>query len=253
MLSKVISGIVLAAATFSSVHAAETGFAGCSQFFANDKAPVVSTGVGEQRAICFTSFALLHSGQSKTAVFTAERLTADSLAAGKGLKRTDRFYEEARLPRSERSTLSDYKSRIAGPDGELRFDRGHLVPAADSATEEAMAQSFSLANMVPQSPQNNRGPWADIEKATRKYVSRAKGDVFVYTGPVYTKPVTVLGPNKVWVPTYLYKLVYDASANRAWAHWIENTDSARVTKPISYKELVERTGIEFLPGLNPKS
>ena len=56
-----------------------------------------------------------------------------------------------------------------------------MVPAADVTTVEGMAQSFSLANMVPQAPVNNRKAWASIEKATRKYVMRASGDVYVVT------------------------------------------------------------------------
>ena len=42
-----------------------------------------------------------------------------------------------------------------------------------------------------------RGAWAKIEADPRQYVLRAKGDVFVFTGPVFaTKPrtnVAVLG------------------------------------------------------------
>ena len=112
-----------------------------------------------------------------------------------------------------------------------------------------MAQCFSLANMIPQAPINNRKAWASIEKATRKYIKRAKGDVFVITGPVFDTTPPTIGSNHVWVPHYLYKLVYDPSANKAWAHWIENTDEARVSKPISYQDLVQRTGINFLPNL----
>jgi endonuclease G len=61
----------------------------------------------------------------------------------------------------------------------------------------------------------------------------------------------VIGKGRVWVPTQLYKLVYDAGANRAWAHWVENDNEARAGKPITYRELVQRTGIEFLPGIDP--
>jgi endonuclease G len=118
-------------------------------------------------------------------------------------------------------------------------------------TTGAMAQSFSLANMVPQAPRNNSGAWSGIERATRKYVMRASGDVFVLTGPVFAAPAEHIGPGRVAVPRYLFKLVYDPGTGRAWAHWIENADDAHAGRPISYGELVKRTGIDFLPGLHP--
>jgi endonuclease G len=110
-----------------------------------------------------------------------------------------------------------------------------------------MAQSFSLANMVPQYSINNRKAWASIEKATRKYVMRAAGDVFVITGPVFDGTPPTIGADRVWVPQHLFKLVYDPSTNRSWVNWLDNADEARVAAPISYEELVRRTGIEFLP------
>ena len=129
-----------------------------------------------------------------------------------------------------------------------------MGPAADMPTPNAMAQSFSLANMVPQAPENNRGVWAkNVEKTTRQYAMRASGDVFVFTGPVFSGQVTAIGAGQVWVPTYLFKLVYDSQANRAWAFWVTNSNDAQAGRPITYQELVRRTGIEFLPGLSPKS
>lgn len=120
-----------------------------------------------------------------------------------------------------------------------------MAPAGDMSTPTAMAQSFSLANMVPQNIQHNGGAWAKIEEDTRRYVLRATGDVYVVTGPVYTSSSPSIGANEVRVPTYLYKLVYDATTQRAWAHWQANRDGERVGPPISYRELVKRTGINF--------
>lgn len=60
-----------------------------------------------------------------------------------------------------------------------------------------------------------------------------------------------IGAGQVRVPKYLFKLVYDKDKNRAWAHWQENSDATRGSRPISYAELVQRTGIEFLPGVSP--
>ena len=93
----------------------------------------------------------------------------------------------------------------------------------------------------------NGGAWNKIEQDTRHYVKRAKGDVYVITGPVFTDAGPRIGANGVKVPTYLYKLVYDATTNKAWAHWQANCEGETVGRPISYQELVKRTGVEVLP------
>lgn len=191
------------------------------------------------RELCYDAFAVLHSGLAKTPVFVAERLSRAQLENDKSGKRTDKFFADARIPRGERAELDDYKHS--------GYSRGHMAPAGNMPTVQAMAQSFSLANMVPQAPENNQKSWNGIEQTTRKYALRAKGDVYVISGPVYDGKPKTIGDNRVWVPTYLYKLVYDATTGRAWAHWIENSDDARAGKPISYEELVRRTNIEFLP------
>lgn len=231
--------LILALAQAAAAHE----FAACPQFFANAVPPAVAPHPS-QRALCYDAFAILHSGQSKTPVFVAEKLNKASVADADE-KRTDRFFADARLPAAERATLEDYKGS--------GYDRGHMAPAGDMPTAQAMAQSFSLANMVPQAPELNRGVWAkSVERATRQYVSRAAGDVFVITGPVYQPSMAqspAIGPGQVRVPRYLFKLVYDQSQNKAWAYWLENSNTARESVPISYAELVRRTQVNFLPGV----
>lgn len=158
-------------------------------------------------------------------------------------------------PVIEQPALSDTMDRDADragsrPNSGTRFLGGDLGQRTDEGQLVGMAQSFSLANMVPQNAQHNGGPWAKIEQDTRHYVRRAKGDVYVITGPVFTEDAPRIGNNGVLVPTYLFKLVYDQHTNRAWAHWQENREGERVGRPISYQELVKRTGVEFLPGLS---
>lgn len=241
-----VSRLAASAAIFLGATAAAqaaTGFEHCPQFFAQGAIPQAgSTENLKPRALCFEAFAVLHSGTTKTPIYVAERLNSQQVANAQDEERTNKFFADARLPRAERAELDDYKGS--------GYDRGHMAPAGDMPNATAMAESFSFANVVPQAPQNNRKSWAGIEKATRKYVRRAKGDVYVITGPVFgsTPPATV-GPDQVWVPQYLFKLVYDPVTHRAWAHWIENSDSARAGRPISYRELVKRTGVEFLPGV----
>ena len=112
------------------------------------------------------------------------------------------------------------------------------------SNERAMAQSFSLANMMPQARQNNQGIWAkNVEEPTRLYVKRTVGDVFVFTGS--TGNSGSIGKGQVTIPSHLYKLVYDPNKNRAWAYWVENTNEASMSPPITYQDLMQKTGIDF--------
>lgn len=215
----------------------QTTFAGCSQFFPQQP-PIVPVGAA-LRELCFSSFAILHSGQTKTPVFVAQRLNRTVLDRARNVQRTDRFYAEARLPQSERAELADYRGS--------GYSRGHMAAAADMHSDEAMAQSFSLANMVPQDQTHNAGAWSRIESDTRKYVMRAAGDVYVFTGPVYGAQPATIGEGRVAVPAYLFKVVYDAATKHAWVHWHEHHAEARAGRPIAYDEFVRRTGLHLLP------
>ncbi|PND37384.1 endonuclease [Paucibacter aquatile] len=226
-----------AGAISTEVASLPSSFASCPKFFVQQQAPVIARNP-QLRELCYDSFAVLHSGATKTPVFAAQRLNRQALG---GIKRqkSDRFFADARLPRTERAELEDYKRS--------GYSRGHLAPSGDMATEVALAQSFSLANMVPQSIRHNSGAWSKIEQDTRKYVLRAQGDVYVITGAVFAGSNTRIGDNGVHVPSHLFKLVYDGQTRQAWVHWQANRDDEVAGKPISYQELVRRTGVQWLP------
>lgn len=241
--ARYLVGALFLSASIQASALQQPNFRACPQFFVNGSAPqVANLQQWKARPLCYDAFAVLHSGVTKTPMLVAERLSREQLLDAKDEKRRNRFFADARLPFAERAQLEDYKGS--------GFDRGHMAPAGDMPSAQAMAQSFSLANMVPQAPKNNQRSWNGIEQATRKYVMRARGDVYVISGPVFGANADTIGRSKVWVPDFLFKLVYDPSTGKAWAHWLENTDEARVGRPISYEELVRRTGIEFFPGLS---
>lgn len=229
------------AAPRQQVPGVQTSFKECRQFFAAATPPIVPK-QEKLRELCYDAFAILHSGSTKTPLFVAQRLNK-ALVADADEKRTDRFFADARLPSTERAQLSDYKKS--------GYTKGHMAPAGDMPTPAAMAQSFSLANMVPQIAGHNSGPWQKIERDTRHYAGRAKGDVFIITGPVFAHYVQPIGAGQVQVPTHIFKLVYDESTGRAWAHWQENANGVRAGEPISYEELTQRIGMELLPGVTP--
>jgi endonuclease G len=187
------------------------------------------------RDLCFSDFAIYYSPIDKKPIYTIEKLNGAQFK-GPHPRRTNQFYEEARLAMHERSLLADYRGS--------GYDRGHNVPAGDMTSEQGMAQSFSLANIMPQARQNNQGIWAKrVEEPTRLYIKRAQGDIFVFTGS--TGQAGSIGKSKVTIPSHLYKLVFDPTKKTAWAYWVENTDEAQMSAPISYAELVQKTGIDF--------
>jgi endonuclease G len=97
----------------------------CPQFFPRGNAPnLVNPKLFPKiRTICYSAFAVLHSGITRTPLWAAEHLTRNGLDAAVATERKDTFHEEARLPPDERADLDDYA--CSG------FDRGHLAPAAD--------------------------------------------------------------------------------------------------------------------------
>lgn len=216
-------------------------FSECADVFPNHNTQLVEKVFSANMRptpLCSDDFAVLYSKVSKTPLVTVERLNAAMMLDAKGEERTDDFYADPRLKSGERAELSDYKGS--------GFDRGHQVPAANAVNQRSMAQTFSLSNMIPQDPTHNRKVWSKIESDTRKYVSRAQGDVFVFTGPLFLGNVSTIGGNKVWVPSHVYKLVYDPINNKSWAFVLENNASAVIGKPMSYREFVKMTGLDFL-------
>ncbi len=204
----------------------------CKELFPAQQTPTTSQ-LG--RDLCFDDFAIYYSPADKKPIYTVERLNGAQLQAPHP-RRTNQFYEEARLPFHERALLADYRGS--------GYDRGHNVPAGDMTRERGMAQSFSLANMMPQARQNNQGIWAKrVEEPTRMYIKRAQGEVYVFTGS--TGQIGSMGRSRVTIPEHLYKLVYDPNKKTAWAYWVDNTDDAQMSPPISYAELIQKTGIDF--------
>lgn len=246
-LAKVIKASApIPALDIKAVPATRTGpklFFECRQFFVGGQSPLLHP-QRLHRALCFDSFAILHSGHTKTPVFCGAKTQQTHHSGCSGPEAHRPFFADSRLPRLERAELQDY--RRSG------YSRGHMAPAGDMPNPTAMEQSFSLANMIPQSEQHNGGPWSKVEQDTRKFVRRAKGDVYVITGPFYSDHSKAIGESQVLVPDHVFKLVYDEAGQRAWAHWHTNRDDAVGGPPISYRELVKRTGIEFLPGVDFK-
>ena len=100
------------------------------------------------RELCYGVFGVVHSGVTRTPLWSAEYVRADNLKRAQGIDRDDKFHAEPRLPRGQRAELADY--------ARSGFDRGHLAPNADMPDRRTQRESSSLANMIPQDRDHNR-------------------------------------------------------------------------------------------------
>jgi endonuclease G len=83
----------------ASVHAQPPS---CDRHFFQKSAPEVTRKTLQTNTVglCFEAFAVLHSGVSKTPLWSAEHLTRDSLKAAREIPRADSFHAEPALIKS---------------------------------------------------------------------------------------------------------------------------------------------------------
>ncbi|MDX2374613.1 DNA/RNA non-specific endonuclease [Psychrobacter sp. PP-21] len=228
-----------------STQAYADDFSQCSQSFYGGIYPeFTNTKLSNQtQALCMDGFAVMYSGVSRTPLWSAEYLDRTRLQQAKQIDREDSFHEESKLPESARASLSDYSGS--------GYDRGHLAPNADMATRSQQYDSFSLANIAPQSPRNNRYIWRNIESATR-YLTQQYGEVYTITGVAFTNSKTKQLANRVLVPSHFFKAVYIPATNQAGVYYAPNDESERIDV-ISIDELTAETGIDVLPMLDTQT
>ena len=155
-------------------------------------------------------------------------------------KRGDDFRPDPEIPTGS-ATPQDYTRS--------GYDRGHLAPAADmSFSGKTMSESFYMSNMSPQAPQFNRGIWSKLEKQVRHFATREKR-IVVVTGPILPAEKTItIGANKVTVPQYYYKVIYDTTPpEKMIAFVLPNKGSSADLRTfvVTVDKVEELTGLDF--------
>lgn len=214
----------------------------CPQFFPDGQPPALINPNLAQRTtmLCNDAFAAFASGVTHGAIWSAEHPTAASLDAARGTRRQGEFHADDRLAPADQAQLDDY--RRSG------FDRGHMTPSGDMPDAQAQQQTFSLANMVPQTAELNRGVWEGIESAVRHLTAR-DGELYLVTGSAFIgQQIQSIGPDGVLVPSSTWKAVYDPRAGGAGVYVCRNTTSP-TCDIVSVATLTRSVGIDPFPGL----
>jgi endonuclease G len=151
-----------------------------------------------EQVIRHAGYSFVYNETYEQAAWVAYELTEKETV--KQYDRTDKF-----IPDPAVSTGSATDADYSGSG----YDRGHLAPAADMGwSSTTMAESFYFSNMSPQVPGFNRGIWKRLEEQVRSWAIEYD-TVYVVTGPVLKGNMGSIGPNKVAVPNYYYKVILD--------------------------------------------
>ncbi len=115
------------------------------------------------------------------------------------VERSNRFREDSELPRQfKRVDDDDYR--------ESGFDRGHLCNSEDrTASVYLNEETFLMSNMIPQTPELNRGPFKFLEAYCRKLVLKKGQKLLIYSGGIGAKGRLTSG---VPIPQYCWKAIY---------------------------------------------
>ncbi|CAG9180319.1 hypothetical protein LMG23992_04212 [Cupriavidus laharis] len=244
-LAAAIAATAISAAvtnTVGSAAYAKGPTTACPQVFGTNGQPnlTASTYASRTHFICYRGYAVQTSATTRTALWSAENLTAQAVLAARSVPRDSEFYEEAEIPTADRARLSDY-GRGSG------LDRGHLAPSGDFPDQASQAESFSLANVVPQASTSNRRLWSHIETSTRRMV-REYGQAFVVTGPAFDAQQAAQLNGRISIPTYLWKAVYVPGVGAA--AYVARNDATPSYAVVSIAELAGFAGVDPFPRLD---
>ena len=187
-----------------------------------------------------TGYAFLYSEKHEQPLWVSYKLTKAEVQ-NKVAKRKDNFRLDPVI-KTGSAILADYEGS--------GYDRGHLAPAGDMAwSKETMSESFFLTNMSPQVPGLNRGMWRILEEQIRKWTRKEK-ELYIITGPIIRPNYKTIGPNKVTVPQWYYKIIvdYHEPEIKALAFMIPNRKPQKSLHSfaVSIDKLEEVTQLDFL-------
>jgi endonuclease G len=145
------------------------------------------------------------------------------------------------------------------------FDRGHMTPNADRDPETSSPinqATFLMSNMIPQAPDNNQGPWANMENYLRTLLPA--NELYIVSGGAGTGGnngsgiVNTIANGHVSVPAYTWKVAIVlpkqsgddvsrvAAATRAIAVILPNVQGIRTVDWQTYLTSVD--AVEALTG-----
>jgi endonuclease G len=148
-------------------------------------------------------YALSYNSSKGTANWVSWQLNASWIGE---VDRCKSFSPDPTLPRGFKVvTPTDYTGS--------GFSRGHMTRSGDrTATVTDNCATFLMTNIVPQTQENNEGPWLELENLSKDLALSGK-ELYIIAGPLGVGGTglkgekTQIGKNQVTVPASLWKIV----------------------------------------------
>ncbi|NLU37794.1 MAG: DNA/RNA non-specific endonuclease [Bacteroidales bacterium] len=188
-----------------------------------------------------THYTLAYSEMHEQAIWVYYLLTP--IHVERKYERTDDFRSD---PKVSTRSATTYDYRGSG------IDRGHLCPPADmQINKNAVSETFFMSNISPQVPDFNRNAWNTLEQLVRQW-TKTEDSLYVVTGPVFRNNKGHIGSNKVTVPGYFYKVIFDPTGKKKMiAFLMKNSEISQNIKrcAVSVDSIENLTGIDFFAGM----
>lgn len=196
--------------------------------------------VSSGQVVHHSYYTFAYSEENEQARWVFYQLTSNDLTGTQS--RTDDFRADPAVTTGS-ATLDDYKGS--------GYDRGHLCPAGDmNRNMTAMSESFFLSNMSPQTAGFNRGIWSTAEEQVRKWTMKYQ-KLYIVTGPIFKSNLGSIGVDRVTVPGYFYKIIFDGHDKMIGfilPHASSSKNLDQFVVPVD--QIEQETGINFFEGLD---
>lgn len=179
-------------------------------------------------------YAMSYDGKVGKANWVAWTLASADIG---DVPRTNKFKQDDSFPRGF-VIVDEQDYKYTG------YDRGHLCNSEDrTSTYFLNEETFLMSNMMPQTPQLNRGPWERLEAYCRKLAKRGQ-KLVIYAGGIGAKDR--LGSTGIPIPVYCWKVIY--TPEKTWCLLFPNGRDLHPnwqTYSVPLAQLEKMTGYNF--------
>lgn len=112
------------------------------------------------------------------------------------------------------------------------YDRGHLVRSEErTATVDDNKSTFLMSNIIPQTPDLNRGVWLKLEYECERLCKEENKELFVVAGGIFHSNKTLNDAGKVVIPDSCFKIIVVLDKGQTLANVTSSTKVIAVVMP----------------------